>query len=137
MASHIRSETDVWILLYYLGEFACVFILISQIIGILYNKSRLRALNHSSWVTKQGSTNKILLSLFTTYACSIIGIAVVISRIGNHLYDPIMCKYTYILSFMLFATAKLCNYYFFLQRYTLLNRIIAKSKTHAHNTEPN
>ena len=117
MASHIRSETDIWILLYYLALLFCVIILLSQIVGICYNTSRLKALRHQSWVSKQGGTNRILFSLFTTYSCSIAGIAVVISRIGNHLYDPVMCQHTYVLSFMLFATAKLCNYYFFLQRY--------------------
>mmetsp|Transcript_2893 Transcript_2893/g.4798 ORF Transcript_2893/g.4798 Transcript_2893/m.4798 type:complete len:568 (+) Transcript_2893:365-2068(+) len=112
----IQSETDVWILLYYLGLFFCVFILWGQIVGICYNQTRLKALHHESWVTTQGKTSPIMVSLFTTYLCSIIGIAVSISRIGNQMYDPIGCEYTYTLSFLLFATAKLCNYYFFLQR---------------------
>eukprot|EP01083_Nonionella_stella_P161074 527169_1 len=112
----IRSETDLWILLYYMALLFCVIIILCQIVGLSYNTSRIRASDHKSWVTTQGGTRNILISLFTTYSCSTLGIAVVISRIGNHLYDPILCEYTYMISFMLFATAKLCNYYFFLQR---------------------
>lgn len=123
----IQSETDVWIILYYLAMIFCVIILLGQIVGICYNTSRLRALNHESWVAKQGATRRILVSLFTTYSCSIIGIAVAISRLGNQFYDPILCEYTYMLTFMLFSTAKLCNYYFFLQRY--LYNIICRQTT--------
>lgn len=114
----IQSETDVWIMLYYMALTFCVIILLAQIVGICYNTSRLKALHHESWVSKQGATTKILVSLFTTYSCSIIGIALSISRLGNQFYDPILCEHTYMLSFMAFVTAKLCNYYFFLQRYT-------------------
>merc|ERR1719216_327065 len=112
----INSETDLWILLYYMAAIFCVVILFMQIVGIMYNASRIDALNHESWVSKQGGMNKILISLFTTYSMSILGIAVAISRLGNHIYDPILCEHSYMLTFMFAVTAKMCNYYFFLAR---------------------
>eukprot|EP01084_Bolivina_argentea_P247329 413793_1 len=100
MAAFIQSSTDIWILLYYGGMIFCIMILVAQIIGLLYNSTRIKATNHHSWVTKQGGTRRILTSLFTTYSCSIIGIAVVIRRLGNA--TQTICDSTYMISFMLF-----------------------------------
>ena len=129
----IQSGTDIWIIFYYIALLFCVFLVFSQIVGICYNTSRVKALSHESWVSKQGATSKILISLFTTYTCSILGIAVAISRIGNYYYRPILCEYTYSFSFMLFATCKICNYYFFLQRFVFKKNISKMDYHYNHN----
>lgn len=107
------TDTDLWVIAYSFSLLVVVIIFIAQIIGILYNNTRKSAVNSKHFYTEI-NTRVFLYCLFGVYIISFIGIITVIRR----LYDAtdLACKYSYQLSVASYATLKLFNYIFFLQR---------------------
>ena len=121
MAITTWTSTDVWILAYAVALIICVFIFIIQILGLFYNSSRLSAENRQSYTSKRNAVLPVLLPLFTTYILSIAGISSAIHRL--HDATPFLCDYTYSLTFAFYASIKIANYFFFLQRAKLAQGI--------------
>ena len=123
------TSTDIWIIFYCIGLLLCWLIFIGEILGLLYNASRLNAENRQSYTSKQNLTNLILYPLFLTYILSIGGVSSAINRLYNA--NKSLCNYTYALTWALYVSIKITNYFFFLQRAKLAQGLnpILKEKT--------
>lgn len=108
------TATDVWIIGYCVAVTLCSFIFILQILGLFYNSSRLNAENRESYTSKRNAVWKVLIPLFTTYILSIAGISSALNRL--HDATQSLCDYTYSLTFTIYVSIKIANYFFFLQR---------------------
>ena len=108
------TSTDRWILVYCAALLWCCFIFVFQIVGLLYNSSRLTAAERRSHIASPTSSLRVLAPLFTAYALSILSIGNTVHRLHNA--TRTLCQHTYFITAALYATITTAKYFFFLQR---------------------
>ena len=110
------TSTDSWIVSYWFILVFTFVLVFCQCIGLLYNSTRLKAEGRQSYTSGRGGSNRILIALFVTYACCVIGIFLRICFL-NRWPSKQSCAYLLWIGYLVYVTMKAANYFFFLQRY--------------------